>query len=271
MSLITRNNRNFLAAASGTIARGLVNELARNAVQSASSSLQNYFGTGRQALMPAPEIRNSQMRGLSGASSKKNSKKKSKRRRRGGGTGSPNTSISSMVTDRIRVTLADAFALVNTSSGVYNNYFQLAVTYTATKDMITWLPRANTIAGSFRFFKVLKIVIRFQPTLPYTVGGYLALCVDNAPDSTAPGSISVVVRKDPHVVGDIKDAHTIVWTPRDDELSLDKLVNAADVTTAPEHVCQGVIQLYSANTQADTTTTIGILSYDVEMEFFGLC
>jgi hypothetical protein len=153
---------------------------------------------------------------------------------------------------------------------VCNTFYSIAVTYTTGDDFSNWLPRARTISGSFRFFKVRKIHMVFQPTQAYTATGYFAMGVDPDPSAGNPGGISSVIRHSPATVGDIKDRHEIIWLPGDDTEELDKLCDSGTSSqSAPATICQGSIQFYSANNAA-ASALLGILVYDVDIEFWGL-
>lgn len=264
--LNTRTNRSALAAVGGIVSRGLVNQVAKYAVDKAADAAQgimsNYSGMGRQAMAPSGENRTRSF------VLKQPKRRNNNRRRRGrGNMGNPRSNLGN---DRIRVCLSDAFELKNTAVLKHGSHLQIANVYTAGKDFRTWLPRAASMSASFRFFKVNKVTMHFRSYTPYTVGGYVCMGVDPAPDIGDPTTVADVVRHSPHVLGDLKDGHTLVWTPGNDEESLDHLTNAIATITAPASICQGSIQIVSANSVNDTTTIIGVLTYEVDIEFYGL-
>lgn len=268
--LTTRNNKNGLAAIAGVVSRGLINELARNSVNYVGDALTG----GRQANLPRPEFKGGaivRMQKMPRPQKKGRNKKKSRARV---GPDSiarlPSGFDGGPVDDRITVTLRDALSISNTAAGVTSIWLQFACVYTATRDMRTWLPRAGTtLATSFRFFKIKKARFCFQPTLAYTSSGYVTIGVEPAPDAVGPATLGDVVKHHPSVLGDVKDAHSIVWVPGDNTEGLDKLTNAGAVVTAPEAICQGVFQLQSGNSEL-IAVQIGILTYEVDIEFFGL-
>lgn len=269
--LTTRQNQNALAAVAGTVTRGLVNELARNAV----SYVGNQLTGGRQANLPRQEFGGGSIVRMSKAQGPRRQqakRKKSRRqsRRNGNLVSRLPSSMGGTVDDRIRVTFRDALVLSNSGAGTTSLYYQLATTYTVTHDMRTWLPRAGTtMSSAFRFFHVTRAVFCFQPTLAYSSSGYVVLGVDPTPDAVAPTAIGDVIRHHPSVVGDVKDAHSIIWVPGDDTENQDKLVNLAGTVTAPEHICHGVVQIFSNNSEA-VNAQFGLLTYEVDVEFFGL-
>jgi len=270
MALTTRNNRNGLAAIAGVVTRQLVNQVAHRTAQLAydgastgANRMLNYFTEpGRQAnrpMAPSSTVSMSKLRSVRSRSGK------GKGRRRGR-VGNP----VPLYSDRIRVTLSDALTLSNTAFPTCAKYYQIANTFTSGQDMGTWLPRARTISGSFRFFKVKSISLHWRPSVAYTVAGFVVIGVDPDPSAIAPTAIGDVIRHHPHQLGDIKDCLDITWQPGDDTENTDKLCNSSDIVTAPEHISQGTLQFFSSNTIGDNTSVIGVLTYEVDIEFFGL-
>jgi len=270
--LTTRNQRaratNVAAALAGTIARRAVDQLTTKGV----NAIGEYLSGGRQANMPKTEYRGgaiASLRSQATIAPRASKKKRSRRRNRNqpnqlGIPGSPPN------IDRIVVTLRDVIDVLNTSTGVLNQYYQLACVYTAGQDMRTWLPRAGTtLTSAFRFFRIRKACFSFQSTLAYTSTGYIVLAVDPAPDVTTPGSLSASIRHDPSVMGDVKDSHEMIWSPRSNRDSLDHLTNTQATVTAPEDISQGTIQLYSNNSEA-SAARLGLIAVFVEIEFYGL-
>lgn len=270
MTLTTRNARNGLAAIAGVVSRQLVNQFAqsaaRYAVDSASngtSALINYIKEpGRQANRSMAVSRTAPMQGIRSVSRKSKGRKKNRGRR----IGNP----VPLYNDRIRVTLSDALTFVNSSNNNLQRYLQLANSLTGSADFSLWLPRARTISGSFRQFRIKRACFHWRPSTAYTVGGYLIMGIDPDPSSGTPGNIGDVVRHHPHCLSDIKDCADLVWTPEDDMEDSDKLTNASGITTAPNQVSQGTFQILSVNSLADVTTNIGVLTYEIDVEFFGL-
>jgi len=178
------------------------------------------------------------------------------------------SNISDSSSQRIRVCLRDAFTVSVTAGGTYDNYYQLANNFTASHDFATWLPRAYTISGVFRFFKVNSLKLTYQPYCASTASGYIAIGVDPDPSAVAPGGLGNVIRHNPSNAGDIKDVHTIMWTPDDNTEALDHLTNGGAVVTSPEHICQASIQIYASTSLSSVPA--GLLFYEVDIEFFGL-
>jgi len=260
--LMTRNNRNAAAAIAGLVARKAVDSLSSNAVKYVGDYLT---GGARPASSTQPTYVGGSIQKLGTIHPRKGKKRLRKRRQKS----APSRNPPGFGNDRIRVTLRDMRTAVNTAASTCDQYYQLAINFTANQDMRTWLARANTLSGSFRFFKVRRLIFEFTPSLAYTSPGYIALGVDPDPSAAAPGAASNVFRHNPSCLGDIKDKHQLIWTPGDDNESLDHIVNAGAITTAPTTICQGSIQIYSQNTEANAAV-IGYFVYEVDIEFWGL-
>jgi hypothetical protein len=171
--------------------------------------------------------------------------------------------------DRIRVLLKEGFTITTGLGGVADPYYQIAIQQNTGQDMRSWLPRAATLSAAFRYFKVNQLVVSFQPSVASTATGTVVIGVDPDPNATAASTIGQVIRHEPSALGDIKDPHTIVWTPGDNAESIDKLCNTAGLTTAPSTISDGVIQLYTSATSI-LSGAIGVLIVQADIEFYGL-
>jgi hypothetical protein len=264
--ITTRNQKNVAAAIAGTVARSLVSQIATKSANVLGSYLN---GDGRGANQSHASVRGGAIQRITSSAVPRTRKRsKAAKGRRNRNTERVNRGVVTPH-DRIRVTLREVVGIANTGAGVYDQYFQFANDYTAGHDFGTFLPRARTLAGAFRFCRVMKAGFTFQPILAYSATGYMTLGVDPSPNAGAPGGIGNVFRHDPSIMGDVKDAHSLVWTPQDDMENQDKLTTTLAGAIAPEHICSAVFQLYSVNGEA-AAATIGYLAYEFDIEFFGL-
>jgi hypothetical protein len=162
----------------------------------------------------------------------------------------------------VRSTFRDIVQIKNTSSGVLNQYYQIAITGTSGHDLGAIF--TSSITGMKAVFQQVifhSLTFTYLPALPYTVGGQMCLGIDGNTNNGVPGGYPI--RHDPSVLGDVKENLSITWTPR---TSLEALPKWTDATTnhSNDTCIAAVFQAYSINSQADTTTTIG--SFVVEMD-----
>jgi len=114
--LTTRQNRNAMAAIAGTVSRGLVNQIASQAVRQGINYVDSYFTQGgRQALLPKPTITGGSIQKITTVKGKVKSNRRKNRNRQ-------NVPSTPRVVDRIRVTLKDATVLANTAGSTFNDY-----------------------------------------------------------------------------------------------------------------------------------------------------
>jgi len=263
--IVTRNQKKQAASALVNVLGNLTNRYGVQGAQMLGRMARQYYDS-RGAALPQASATGGGIRAIRAVPTKK--RRKGRRKRRANRMLMSDT-IPSIGADRIRVSLRDAIALNNTSAGVLSTYYQLANFYSTGYDFQTWLPRAATIAGAFRYFKVTRATFTYQPTQAYTTTGWVALGLDPDPSKGTAGNIGDIIRHDPSTAGDVKDRHMISWSPMDDSEDLDKLTNASGITTSPGNICQGVLQLNSSNNLA-SAANLGYLIYDIEVEFFGL-
>jgi hypothetical protein len=268
--MLTRRNNSNQRAVAGAAA-GLMRLIADNAPQLAqmSGKAARQLWNSRSSFAPQPSYSGGAIQKIT--IQRGGTKKKKKK---GKGKGKPQSrnlseGIPSILTDsRIRVTLRDVYNVTNNAANSYSNSLQLAVNYTSGKDFNTWLPRAVTLSGSFRFFKVKSLILTFQPYLPSTSYGAITMGVDPDPSAGAPSGLSVVVRHCPSTVGDVKDRHSLSWIPGDDYEDLDHYCNAAASIPNPlQNIA--TVQIYSTNSEANGAI-LGYIFYEVDIEFYGL-
>lgn len=265
---LSRRNRNMASAALlGTLANQYGPPAARalgNYVGRTVSSLFNGVeqspgtnftgqpnGSGRQFLTMGP------------SRSRRRQKSKRGRSKRQGPGRSVRTEQS------MRVTLRDIIQLKNTSSGVLNQYYQLATSGTASHDLGAIFTQALTsLKGLFQTVTSHRMTISWLPSLPYTVGGQICMGMDGNTAITAPNAYPI--RHDPSVLADVKENMVMTWTPRSQAEQASKFTDATASHTI-DTCAPCVFQIYSANSQADTTTVIGSLVFEWDAtwsEFF---
>lgn len=252
---------NSLAAAAGYGSRKVVDALSKQVLDYTNNQM---FG-GHGASGPRLQSSGGSIRAM-----KMVPPKGSKRGKRGKKSAKTEPIPRAFNDSRIRVCLRDVISVTNTAANTAAGFYQLACSFTAARDMRTWCPRAGTtLAGAFRYFKVCKVTFSFQPQLPYTSSGTMVLGVDPDPNAPSPTNSTDVYKHPASIMGDIKDAHSLVWIPGNNAQNIDKLTNSAGVVSAPLEISEGTVQYFSLNSEI-SGAVLGNFLVELEVEYYGL-
>lgn len=167
-----------------------------------------------------------------------------------------------------RMTFKDVFGIADTAAGVSAYYVPLGISTTlAASPLGVQVPRLGTVSGCFKTFYINTIKATFVPNSGYTTGGSVCIGFDSDPLSGTPIGYGGVVRHMSNVFGDIKDQLMVTYRPGQDGKNDPKQVTAA-AGRDEDALSFGVLQLYSANTQANQIN-IGNLFIEVDVSFIG--
>lgn len=165
--------------------------------------------------------------------------------------------------DSISVCFRGNTQLLNGGAG-FGLAVPMAVDTPSITDLSSYVPQLTAMGGVFREFRITRLDIDFIPRLGSTSAGVIAVCVDRDPRAGTVVSTAAIIRKDPYLEVDIKQAGSLTWRPIDIE---DKRWRYTTDGSRPiEFLSQGTIIVYSSNQEA-AGVNIGELFFNVWVEF----
>lgn len=139
----------------------------------------------------------------------------------------------------------------------------------------TYLPQLGTMSGLYREFRIKKIRISYVPRNAYTTVGSIAIGVDDDPRGSIPATgtagfgktnIAKVSKLANYLLTDIKEPAQFVYIPRSAEGQ--RWRYTSDTSGRPlEFTSHGALMIASNNNIADTTTSLGLVYFEIWVEF----
>jgi hypothetical protein len=167
--------------------------------------------------------------------------------------------------DTTKFRLHGAIQVSNTSSGTNNGLIQVSPTGPGIT-LTNFVPNLVNLSASFTKYMVTRLVVRYDPTLPTTIGAFWAAAYEpRTQGATAPTTIADATQGAHSISGNQIQGKTMTFSPSAYYNDWKSVTVEADLD---DSAC-GVLQTFSKN-MGLATDGVGIMTIDFDIVFTGL-